>query len=228
MGVYNQQMYGKCAVHILCNVRLFLGKSPKQWIQKRERTLRSGNCCCCPSWVIVMCLKVCVFLCLHACVCIYVLSLECIRKTKAATNGKQNVAYSEAFAEACHTCKCKCKKAKANIKHKTRLTATAAKVSARCRVSTKTIPGNIGLQNFVLLFKLVARLRDRLREAAAVACHTKWILHGILPPIQQNINGTLRKTQPKIVIMLALWQTFCTGAPQLCAGSRVAIFCSFS
>lgn len=111
--------------------------------------------------------------CVSLFVCICVLPLECIRKTKAATNGKQNVAYSEAFAEACHTCKCKCKKAKANIKHKTRLTATAAKVSARCRVSTKAIPGNIGLQNFVLPFKLVAHLRDRLREAAAVACHTK-------------------------------------------------------
>lgn len=111
--------------------------------------------------------------CVSLFVCIYVLPLECIRKTKAATNGKQNVAYSEAFAEACHTCKCKCKKAKANIKHKTRLTATAAKVSARCRVSTKAIPGNIGLQNFVLPFKLVAHLRDRLREATAVACHTK-------------------------------------------------------
>lgn len=97
-------------------------------------------------------------------VCMYVLPLECIRKTKAATNGKQNVAYSEAFAEACHTCKCKCKKAKANIKHKTRLTATAAKVSASCRVSSKTKPGNIGLQNFVLPFKLVAHLRDRLLQ----------------------------------------------------------------
>lgn len=50
----------------------------------------------------------------------------------------------------------------------------------------------IGLQNFVLPFKLVAHLRDRLQAAAAVACHkinSPWN-----SPQFSNINGTLRQT----------------------------------
>lgn len=153
----------------------------------------------------------------------YVLPLECIRKTKAATNGKQNVAYSEAFAEACHTCKCKCKR---QNKYKTQ-NATHRNRSQSQHQMQSQHQSYIGLQNFVLPFKLVAHLRDRLQAAAAVACHTKWILHGILPN-SAILTVRFAKPQPKIVIMLALWQTFCTGTTQLCAESRVAISCSCS
>lgn len=157
-----------------------------------------------------------VYVCLFVCTSMYVLPLECIRKTKAATNGKQNVAYSEAFAEACHTCKCKCKR---QNKYKTQ-NATHRNRSQRQRQMQSQHQCYIGLQNFVLPFKLGAHLRDRLRAAAAVACHTKWILHGIPP------NSAILTVCS--VIMLALWQTFCTGTTQLCAESRVAISCAFS
>lgn len=116
-----------------------------------------------------------------ACDWVCAVPLECSQKTKATTNSKQNVAYSEAFFEACHTCKC-IGKGKGKYKMQTRL----APVSILCCHSSP-------LPIYVIVSK---------RNCSCMPQNNIFSMDGKCWP---------RAPKTKIMITRALWQTFCTG-----------------